>query len=92
MINDKEIVKYTPVITTLLIESGAISQMIRMWKEGSADDQSLIGWFLIWCALLLWFNWYRVFTPEQKFAKWSTVGGMIVNALAIATIIWYRIL
>ena len=90
MLDDKEIVKYTPILTTVLLESAAISQMIRMFREGAADDQSLLGWIMIWCALLLWFNWYRVFTPEQKFAKWSTIGGMVINTLGIASIVWFR--
>lgn len=91
-ISNKAIVKYTPIITSLLIESGVLSQMIRMWAMGSAMDQSLLGWIFVWCALLLWFNWYRVFTPDQKFAKWSTIGGLVINTMAIFTIIWYRYL
>jgi len=92
VISDKAIVKYTPILTSLLIESGVVSQLIRMWVNGAAADQSLIGWILVWFALLLWFNWYRIFTPDQKWAKWSTVAGLAINTVAIFTVIWYRFL
>lgn len=91
-ISNKAIVKYSPILTSIFIEGGVISQLLRMWGEGAAADQSLIGWILVWCALLLWFNWYRVFTPEQKWAKWSTIGGLAINTVAIFTVIWYRFL
>lgn len=90
--SNKEIVKYSPVATTILIEGGVISQITRMVTEGSANDQSLLGWAMVWLALALWFNWYRVFTPDQMLAKWSTLGGMVINTAAMGVIIWFRFL
>lgn len=89
-ISNKAIVKYTPILTAILIEGGVISQLVRMWTMGSAMDQSLLGWIFIWCALLLWFNYYRVFLPNEKFAKWSTVGGLAINTIAIISVVWLR--
>ncbi|MBW3545141.1 MAG: hypothetical protein KY428_05990 [Bacteroidetes bacterium] len=65
-----EIVKYTPVITTLLLETSTLSHIATMWVKGTAAGQSMLGWLLVFTALLLWYNWYSVFTPDQKFAKY----------------------
>lgn len=68
-----ELVKYTPFITTILLETSTLSHIYQMWREGTAAGQSFVGWLCVMTALVLWYNWYGVFTPEQKFARYSTL-------------------
>lgn len=80
----------TPLATTLLLEGANVGQLWRMWTERTAEGQSLVGWILVWFALVLWWNFYRVVTPDQKIAKWCTALGILMNTAVIATVLFWR--
>lgn len=88
--NNQAVVKHTPIATTTLLEAANVQQLWRMWTEKTAAGQSLTAWISVNLALILWFNWYRVFTPDQKIAKWATAFGIFMNSLVILTVVYYR--
>lgn len=92
LISNKSWVKHTPIVTTLLLEAANVQQIGRMWTEKTAAGQSLGGWVCVNLALILWFNWYRVFTPDQKIAKYSTLVGITINFMVIMSIVYFRYL
>lgn len=79
-------------MTTLLLEGANIGQLRRMWVEQTAEGQSLTAWLLVSAALWLWLNFYRVITPDQKFAIRCTAFGIVMNALVILTVLYFRYL
>lgn len=88
--NNKSIVAKSPILAGVLIETGGVSQIARMWMERSAEGQSLLGWCSVFLALVLWLNFYRVCTPEQKSAFWVTAVGVAVNLCVIGSVVWFR--
>lgn len=88
--NDESIVEKTPVVTTALLESANAGQLWHMWTEWTADGQSLVAWIFVNMALLLWLNFYRVCTPDQKWAFWATAFGVAMNASVIFTVALFR--
>lgn len=86
------VVRNTPVVTTFFLEAANVGQILRMVKEQSALGQSLIGWALVWCALVLWWNFYRVCTPNERRAYWATLVGIAMNTCVILTVIYFRYL
>lgn len=90
--SNKAVVAWSPILAGVLIETGGLSQIFRMWSEQSAEGQSLLGWIAVLLALLLWLNFYRVCTPEQKSAFWVTAVGVLVNLGVIGTVLWFRYL
>lgn len=85
-----EIVKYTPIATTILLETSTISHTVTMWYRGTSAGQSTVGWLLVMTALVLWYNWYGVFTPDQRFARYSTLFGMFTNVIAFISVILFK--
>lgn len=90
LLNNKDLVKHTPIATTILFESANLQHVFRMVSEHSSAGQSLAGWVTVNVALLLWFNWYRVFTPDNNIVKWTTITGMLLNTVVIGTIVRFR--
>lgn len=90
MWNDKKWVSKTPLLTTFLLEGANVGQIKRMWTEHTAAGQSLVAWMMVWLALVLWFNFYRVITPEEKFAKYCTLFGVCMNTMVILSVIYFR--
>ncbi len=88
--SNQKYVKLTPVLTMALLEAGNISHIIRMWVQHSTEGTSLIGWCCINFALILWCNFYRVMTPNEKIAIYSSLFGITVNFCAIFSIIYIR--
>lgn len=88
--NNPSIVAKTPLLTTFLLEAANVSQLYRMWTEQSALGQSLWGWINVWFALVLWLNFYRVVTPDQRFAFWATAFGVCMNTMVCLTVIHFR--
>lgn len=84
------LVEKTPIATTLLLEGANVGQLWRMWTERTAEGQSLLGWILVWIALVLWWNFYRVITPKQHWARWATAFGVFMNSLVILTVLYWR--
>jgi hypothetical protein len=85
-----EVVRYTPFLTTALLEISTFSHIIQMWTKGTSAGQSVIGFVLVICALILWFNWYGVFTPDQKFARYSTLFGIVMSSIAFISVLIFR--
>lgn len=85
-----KIVNKTPIITSMLIDGAAIGQIARMWREQSALGQSLVSWCSVIVALILWDNFYRVITPDQKWALITIKISIVLNVLIVASIIWFR--
>lgn len=90
MLSNKEIWKHSPIVTTLLLEGASIGQLIQMWTTRTAEGQSLWAWLAVEFALLLWFNWYRLFTPDQIIARYTCAFGLVMNFFVILTVIWFR--
>lgn len=85
------LVSKTPLITTFLLEWANLSQLWRMWGEGTAEGQSLMGWVSVNLALILWLNFYLTFNRDQKFAIWGTAFGIGMNTAVIGTVLWFRV-
>jgi len=85
-----KVVDKTPIVTVFLLEGANIQQMWRMWTERSAEGQSITGWLSVNIALWLWLNFYLVFNRENKFAIWGTAVGIVLNALVVLTVVYFR--
>lgn len=83
-------VSKTPLITTFLLEAANLQQLWRMWTTWTAAGQSISAWVSVNLALLLWLNFYRVITPNEKFAIWGTAIGVCLNTLVILTVAFFR--
>lgn len=90
--NDRVWVGRTPIVTSLLLDGGAVGQIVRMWREGSALGQSLLSWLAVILALVLWANFYRVITPAQYWARLTILLSIALNAGIVASIVWWRYL
>lgn len=84
------VVDKTPIVTTVLLEGANVSQLLRMWSERSALGQSLTGWLSVGFALVLWWNFYRIVTPNANWARWATAFGIGMNALVCLTVVYFR--
>ena len=90
MWNNHKWVGRSPFVTAILVESANISQLWRIWAEGSALGQSLIAWLCVGLALLLRWNFYRVVAPKQWLARWCIIGSLVINVALIISVILYR--
>ena len=90
--DNPDIVTYSPIVTTCLLESANIGQMIRMWTYHTAAGQSLISWAAVQVALWLWQNFYRVITPDQWVARLTIKIGILLNFGVILSVIYWRYL
>ncbi len=91
--NNNKFVNFTPVLTPFLLEGANISQLWRMWTEGTAEGQSIQGWILVNIALFLWLNFYRVCMPKsvgRTTAMISTAVGIVFNFAVILTVLYFR--
>lgn len=88
--NNPAWVSKTPLLTALLFEGANVHQLWQMWTEHSALGQSPWGWLQVNLGLWLWLNFYRVVTPQAKWAIRATVGGIVVNALVILSTLYFR--
>ena len=87
--NNHKWVCRTPLVTAILVESANISQLLRIWREGSSTGQSLLAWICVGIALLLRWNFYRVIAPSQWLARLCIIGSLLINAVLIASVIAY---
>jgi len=89
-INDPRWVSKTPIATVFLLEAANVGQIIRMWTERSALGQSVWSWVSVNLALWLWWNFYRVITPKELWARRATAIGIALNSVVIASVVWFR--
>ena len=90
MINNARLVALTPIASLVLIEGGAVGQIARMLRERSAVGQSLWSWLAVSAALVLWFNYYRVITPQHLLPRITMAIGITLNLCIAATIVYFR--
>jgi hypothetical protein len=86
----KKWVSKFPLLSTLLLEIANISQLVRMWTEHSALGQSLLGWAAVWCALVLWYTYYKVMLPTEKIPRYCQFVGILMNSAVICTVTYFR--
>ena len=90
--SNPQLVSKTPLLAVALLEIANVNQLLRMWSEGTAAGQSLLGWVTVHLALWLWWNFYRVLTPNESFAYWGTALGIVMNGMVILTVLYFRFL
>jgi hypothetical protein len=88
--NNPAIVSFSPIVTTCLLETANVGQMMRMWTFHTAAGQSLTAWACVQVALWLWANFYRVITPEQWVARFTIKIGIALNFGVILSVVWFR--
>jgi uncharacterized membrane protein YbaN (DUF454 family) len=91
LLDNPRFVSFTPIFAAIIFETASIGQLYQMWSEQSAKGQSLLSWSIITLALLLWLNFYRVKTPDEKIAIWQTVFAIFTNFLVIGTVLYFKI-
>lgn len=87
------LVDKTPILTTLLLEAANVGQITRMWREGTAEGQSLSAWLLVCGALCLWQNFFWRTMPKGSARTYSLVGtaiGITMNLTVVLTVIYFR--
>lgn len=89
--NNPDRVKFTPIIARCGFEVANIGFILRMFQTHSSRDQSLLGWSLLLISLLLWVNFYRVCTPEQKIARYMSIVAALTNLAVFLTVIYFRV-
>lgn len=89
--NDR-LVSYTPVVTCLLLDGGAVGQITRMIREHTAAGQSLWSWCAVVLALALWGNFYRVKIPHELPARLFNALAVVVNLGIVATVLYFRLI
>jgi uncharacterized protein with PQ loop repeat len=91
-LRNPQLVSYTPLVTTLIFEAANVGQLIEMWSKKTALGQSLFSWSIVTFALLLWLNFYTVKTPDEKWAIWATIVGILMNLVIVATVAYFKYL
>ena len=89
-LNDQKLVSLTPLLTAFIFEFANAGQLYEMWTKHSAKGQSIYSWSVITLALLLWLNFYRVKTPEEKLAIWMTAVAICMNFLVIGSVAYFK--
>jgi hypothetical protein len=91
-VNDPAFVaKYSPWITTGLLEAANVQQLWTIWTRQTAKGQSLTGWVTVGLALVIWCNFYRVVSPEaNRNALRATLIGVVINALVWLSVLFFR--
>lgn len=91
LLSDKKWVLRTPIASVILLEAANVQQLFQMWGwDHSAKGQSLTAWLSVQTALWLWYNFYRVITPEAHWAIKGTQLGIIINSLVCLSVIYWR--
>jgi multidrug transporter EmrE-like cation transporter len=85
-------VSWTPVITTGLLESANVAQLVEMWTERTAAGQNLWGWLMVTGALCCWYNYYRVITPTELKAQYATLVGIGFNLSVVGSVLYFKYL
>lgn len=83
-------VKYYPIIATVLLDSANLGHILRMVQERSAEGQSAMAYVLIIAALFFWEAFYRIRTPNERVAIWTARFGILFNTLVLGTVLYFR--
>jgi len=84
------IIGYFPVLSTILIDLANIGHIIRMFQEKSSAGQNPYSYLMVILALVLWAEFYRVRTPEEKIARWTAWFGVMFNLAVLGAVYWYQ--
>lgn len=85
-----KLVAKAPILATALLEYANLGQIHRMWTQQTAAGQSLGSWAAVCAALVLYWNFYRVVTPDQVWARRMSVVGISLNVLVCLTVVYFR--
>lgn len=90
-LTDPKWVLRTPIASVILLEAANLQQLWQMWVvDRSAEGQSVTAWLSVQAALWLWLNFYRVITPQAKWAIRGTQLGLTLNMSVILTVLYWR--
>lgn len=89
-LSNPRFVAKTPLLSFVLIEGGALGQIARMLREGTAAGQNLWSWIAVAVMLCFWFNYYRVMTPKLILPRFTAGIGVVINLGICATIVFFR--
>lgn len=79
-----------PILATVLLEYANVGQLYRMWHDRTAAGQELTSWVAVCLALICYCVFFKVCTPEQKWARYMNLLGVGMNLLVCATVIYFR--
>jgi len=88
--NNPNIISKSPLVALICFEGANIGQIIRMLYEHAAQDQSLTSWIMVNIGLWIYYNFYRVCTPKEKFARFTAMAGIVINTMVISTVVYWR--
>lgn len=92
-VSDPKWVLRTPIVSVVLLEWANVQQLVQMWVlDHSAKGQSLGAWLSVQTALWLWLNFYRVITPDAKWAIRGTQLGITLNMAVCLSVLYWRYL
>lgn len=89
-INKDFFIDLYPVIAAVLFEIATGGHIIRMIRERSALGQEPISWLLVSLGLFGWYKWYKIRTPDQKFAQWTALVSCWVNLFAFFVSLYFK--
>lgn len=91
LLSDQKWVLRTPIASVILLEAANLQQLYQMWVvDHSAEGQSVTAWLSVQVALWLWLNFYRVITPQARWAIRGTQLGLALNMSVILTVLYWR--
>lgn len=82
--------RYYPVIATVLIELASVGHIVQMFQARSSAGQNPLSYLLLMGALVLWERYYSLETPDQRPAIWTARASLVVNALVLAAVLYFR--
>ena len=90
-LSDPVWVARSPIIAQTLLEAANVQQLVQMWLiDHSADGQSVTAWASVQAALWIWYNFYRVLTPQAHWAIWGARVGIGLNMAVILSVLYWR--
>jgi hypothetical protein len=81
---------WAPITAAVLLDTGVVAHIWRMLQQQSAAGQSVLGWLVVILGLLCWAQFYFVVTPDEIWAKVSILVGVVLNIIALCTVIFVR--
>lgn len=88
--NKEWLLKYFPILATVLFQLSTIGHIARMIKEKSSLGQEPLSWVFVLVGLFMWVAWYKTFTPEHKIPFWSTVTQIIMGLIGLGVCVYFR--
>lgn len=83
-------VKYFPILATVLLDSASLGHILQMFEQRSSAGQSVMAYVMIIGALILWERFYKLRTPTETWAIWSARFGIVFNAVVLLIVLHFR--